>query len=580
MITYLQFYEQYPALTVSLFVLIAFLIFLGASLVYYKSRQISYENKVQTSINPTRIYVVDFGRDRSLFFDKKKFSQRSEQNVEAFFHQFESNAVPGIRAWLESLIKEDDVPLFYEADVNVAKLRSTFFSLLQVLKIDKENKIIYLESYLLRYLKPRNQINRRLEVKLKTYFHSYEKITPMFKKAHHRGRGVLMIVRFFKVQKRREDDMDLEKLLITKLKDHLTLFLNQHRVMFDIDDLHVGVFDAKSQDYKKTRIIANSIQQHLLSFMKINGIEGYSFSIGVAEAKIFANFEDIIEVARGAAFLAESRHQFVVYHDNLQPETGLSSDYVRAELDHFIKDKKMQLLFRPIVNVEKAEIEGFISYIEPYQSVFNNYQELTEFAIKSGRDKELFSVVTRKITSLFFNEVQNRNTKLFMPVQLSNRDSIIRSLTRMNHVDELNLVLMFESDDIENSINNVEEVKIILEEIKSTGFMISLTVKESELILPNTIYSLFDYYIADQEILKNTYKNERNRLYLLSALGKLLRYKKPIILTDLPTWTEIEYFVRAGVDYVSSDEISKKSQMLLPLEKKKINKITTLTRKR
>ncbi len=580
MITYIQFYEQYPALTVSLILSFIFLIFLGLSLFFYHKHDQQYNREVQTAINPTRIYVVDFGRDRSLFFDKRKFSKRSEKNIEGFFHQFESNAVDGIRNWLEALLRGEDVPLFYEADVNVAKLKSTFFSLLQVLKIDRERKIVYLESYLLRYLRPRHQINRRLDDKTRTYFHNLDKITPIFKKAHHKGRGILMIIRFFKLQKRREDDIDLEKLLITQLKDHLTLFLNQHRVMFDLDDLHVGVFDSKAQDYKKTRIIANSIQHQLLSFMKINGIEGYSFSIGVAEAKIFANLTDIIEVARGAAFLAESKNQFVVYHDNLQPETGLSSDYVRAELDHFIKDKKMQLLFRPIVSVEQAKIEGFISFIEPFQSVFNTYQELTEFAIRSGRDKELFSVVTRKITSLFYNEVPERDIKLFMPVQLINRDSIIRSLTRMNHVDVLKIVLMFDSDDIEESLTKIDEVKIVLEEIKSAGFEISLTLKDSELVLPNTIYEIFDFYFADQTILKNTYKNERNRLYLLAALGKLLRYKKPIILIDLPTWTDIEYFVRAGVDYISSDEISKKSQMLLPIEKKKANKIMNLTRKR
>lgn len=580
MITNISFYEQYPALMVALIVSATFLLLLGISLIIFKYKDIKYESAVKKSINPTRIYVVDFGRDRALFFDKRKFTRRRESNVEGFFHQFESNAVDGIRGWLERLLKEEDVPLFYEADVNVAKLKSTFFSLLQVLKVDKEKKIVYLESYLLRYLRPRNQINRKLEDKARTYFTSYEKVIPMFNRAHTRSRGVLMIVRFFKLQKRREDDMDLEKLLITQLKDYLTIYLHSNRVMFDLDELHVGVFDSKAHDYKKTRIIANSIQQHLLSFMHLNGIEGYSFSIGVAEAKIFPTLEDIIEVAKGAAFLAESRGQFIVYHDSLHPETGLSSDYVRTELDHFIKEKKMQILFRPIVGVEKGEIEGFIAYVEPFQSVFNTYQELIDFAIKSNRDKELFSVVTRKITALFYNEVQNKQTKLFMPVQLINRDSIIRSLSRMNHINELQVVLMFDSDDIEDSISDIEDVKLILEEIKDSGFKISLTLMSSELVLPNSIYSLFDFYFVDETILKNTYKNERNRLYLLAALGKLLRYKNPIILTDLPSWTEIEYFVRAGVNYVSSDEISKKSPMLLPIEKKKITKVTNLTRKR
>ncbi len=580
MLVNLEFFQRYPALTVSVIVVFFFLIFLLASLIHYHYKDKATKNKINAAINPTRIYVVDFGRDRSLFFDKRKFSRRIEGNVERFFHQFESNAVEGIRGWLESLVRGEEVPLFYEADVNVASLRSTFFSLLQVLKVDKERKIVYLESYLLRFLRPRHQINRHMEGKHRAYFRNYERVVPLYKRAHAKGRGIMMVIRFFKISKRQEGDMDLEKLLITKLKDYLTLFIHQYRVMFDIDDLHVGVFDSRAQDYKKTRIIANSIQHHLSSFMNINGIEGYSFSIGVSEAKSFPQFEDIIEVSRDAAFLAESKNQFIVYHDNSQPETGLSSDYVRAELDHFIKDKKMQLLFRPIVNVEKGAIAGYISYIEPYQSVFNSYQELTEYAIKSDRDKELFSVVSRKITSLYYNETPNQKHKLFMPVQIINRDSIIRSLARMNHVNELSIVLMFDSDDIEASLNKIEEVKTVLEDISHAGFKIALILQDTELTLPNVIYALFDYYLVDERLLKKTYKNERNRVYLLSALGKLLRYKRPIILSDMTNWSDIEYFVRAGVDYISSDEISKKSQMILPIEKKKAQKITNLIRKR
>ena len=358
------------------------------------------------------------------------------------------------------------------------------------------------------------------------------------------------------------------------------MFVNPQRVMFDIDDLHVGVLDSRAHDYKKTRIIANSIKHNLSSFMNLNGIDGYSFSIGVADAKSFANFEDIITVARDSSFLAESKNQFIFYHDNLQPETGLASDYFRSELDNFIKDKKMQLFFRPIVNVEKANITGYISFIQPHQSTFSTYQELTDYAIKSGREKELFSVVTRKVTSLFYNEVQNHDYHLFMPVQIINRDSIIRSLTRMNHINEIKLVLMFESDDIEASLTNIEEVRVVLEDIKKAGFEIGLTLQDTELILPNAIYALFDFYFVDEGLLKKSYKNERNRVYLLSALGKILRYKRPIILSDLITWSDIEYFVRAGVDYISSEEISKKSEMLLPIDKKKIQKITNLTRKR
>ena len=56
-----------------------------------------------------------------------------------------------------------------------------------------------------------------------------------------------------------------------------------------------------------------------------------------------------------------------------------------------------------------------------------------------------------------------------------------------------NLFLMFESDDIEASLTNIEEVRVVLEDIKKAGFEIGLTLQDTELILPNAIYALFDF---------------------------------------------------------------------------------------
>lgn len=580
MITNLEFYQEYPGLALSLLVTAALLVFLALSLLVYYFIDKRHRLNVKIAINPTRIYVVDFANDRSIYFDKRKFARRIEGSTDLFFHQFENSAVEGLRNWLENLLIDEDTPLFYEADVNVAKLKMTFFSLLQVLKIDRNRKIIYLESYLLKYLRPRHQINRKLDKHNRSYFRNYEKVAPIYRKARSKNRGILMMIRFFKIQKRQENDVDLEKLLSTQMKDYLMLFLSSSRVMFDYDEVSIGFFDSKAKDPKRLNLLANSIQHHLRSFMKLNGYEGYSFSIGVAEARLFASLEDIIDIAKGAAFLAESKNQLISFHDNLQPETGISSDYMRTELDNFIKEKKTQTTLRPIIFVEDTGIFGYLSYVEPKQSVFNSYRELTEYAIKAGREKEIFNVIVKRLTSLFSSQGYKADARLFIPAQLINRDSIIHSLKKISHVSEIALVLVFDSEDIESSLSRIEEVRQVLEEIKKTGFEIAIVLGSTELTLPNSIYGLIDHFIVDDNLLRKTYKNERNRLYLLSALGKLLRYNKPIILSDLQTWSDIEYFVRAGVNYVSSDQISEKSGQNPHIEKKKLQKISSLSRKR
>lgn len=582
MVTTVEITQQYPGLTLSVWVATGLLVFILISIIIYRFFDKKHLFKVKSSINPTRIYVVDYANDRSIFFDKSKFSRRIEGSKELFFHQFENNAVEGIRNWLENLLVDENTPLFFEADVNVAKLKSTFFSLLQVLKVDRTKKIIYLESYLFKNLRPAHQINKKLEKRNRYYFRSYEKVSPLYKKARARNRGILLMIRFFKIQNFKESNIDLEKLINIKLKDHLTLFLSPSRVMFDYDDLHVGFFDAKAKKINGTSQIANSIQQSLRSFMKLNGIEGYSFSIGAAEARLFPSFEVNIDVAKASAFIAETRKQLIIYHDSQQPEISLTSDYFRAELERFIKENKTSINFRPIVYVDDARITGYLSYVNPFQSAFSSYKEMLSYAIKSGRDRELFSVIVKRITSTFYNQGYdpNEDYHLFLPAQLINRETIIRDLKKISHVPELKLVFVFEATDIEGSIARVEEVKKTLEDIKKIDFEVAIILTNTELTISDQIYRLFDYFIVDDTLLKNTYQNERNRLYLLSALGKLLRYKKPIILSDLPTWSDIEYFIRAGIDYVSSNQISEKSSMFPKVEKKKLQKIKSLSRKK
>ena len=57
---------------------------------------------------------------------------------------------------------------------------------------------------------------------------------------------------------------------------------------------------------------------------------------------------------------------------------------------------------------------------------------------------------------------------------------------------------------------------------------------------------------------------------------QLLKFKKPIIATDLEGWQAIELIIKSGVNYISSEAVAASNDMLLPVDKKKMDKLVQM----
>ena len=68
-------------------------------------------------------------------------------------------------------------------------------------------------------------------------------------------------------------------------------------------------------------------------------------------------------------------------------------------------------------------------------------------------------------------------------------------------------------------------------------------------------------------------KNNRVRLSIHTLIEALLKYNQPIIATDLEGMQAVELIIKSGVSIVSSEAISPSNDMLLPVEKKKMQKL-------
>ena len=574
----IEFLQEHP---IFVGVLLSLIVLLSVLLLFYlitKKQDRKITTIMQESINTVRVFVVDFGNDRATYFNKRDFGKRQSGTLDIFFRQFELNAATEIEQWLENLLADKkNTPTWFEADVNIERKKATFFSLLQVIHIDREKEIIYLESHLLQYLTPKNQINKKMSLKAR-HPYSLEEFDHLFHRAKRKNRGLMMLIRFYKIHRRKESEPDIEKLLLTQLKDRVTLFLTTSRVLVEISNMEVAVFDLRSSDFQIARQIARSLREYLNRYIDINGISGYGFTIGVASASDFSESVDLIDTTREMAIAAEKNPEQIAYYDRLRPMINLDNTFFRKELDLVIKDKRLYVSFRPIVGARNGDIYGYFSYIEPSQSIFNNFNEIKEFALKTERERELFSVMSRNILTKFFNQRTSDKHYLFLNVLISDFQAISNSLSRMNHAHNIPLVLLFDEEDVSMSALSSDVTIEKLTKIKNYGFDLALTISDTELTMPAALYGTFDYFVVDEKNVKNIKKDQRKLNFLLSTLGKLLKYNKEIIVTDLPGWSEIEYMIRSGINLVSAEEIAKKNSMVIPIEKKKITKVNTFTK--
>lgn len=574
----IEFLQEYP---IFVGVLLSLIVLLSVLLLFYlitKKQDRKITTTMQESINTVRVFVVDFGNDRATYFNKRDFGKRQSGTLDIFFRQFELNAATEIEQWLENLLADKkNTPTWFEADVNIERKKATFFSLLQVIHINREKEIIYLESHLLQYLTPKNQINKKMSQKAR-HPYSLEEFDHLFHRAKRKNRGLLMLIRFYKIHRQKESEPDIEKLLLTQLKDRVTLFLTASRVLIEISNMEVAVFDLRSSDFQIARQIARSLREYLNRYIDINGISGYGFTIGVVSASDFGECVDLIDTTREMAIAAEKNPEQIAYYDRLRPMINLDNTFFRKELDLVIKDKRLYVSFRPIVDARSGNVYGYFSYIEPSQSIFNNFNEIKEFALKTERERELFSVMSRNILTKFFNQRTSDKHYLFLNVLISDFQAISNSLSRMNHADNIPLVLLFDEEDVSMSALSSDVTIEKLTKIKNYGFDLGLTISNTELTMPAALYGTFDYFVVDEKNVKNIKKDQRKLNFLLSTLGKLLKYNKEIIVTDLPGWSEIEYMVRSGINLVSAEEIAKKNSMVVPLEIKKITKVNSFTK--
>ena len=236
-------------------------------------------------------------------------------------------------------------------------------------------------------------------------------------------------------------------------------------------------------------------------------------------------------------------------------------------------------MFRPIIEIKSGQIIGYFEYVKAYDSPFSNFQEMSKYAARINKNIDLFANIAKHVIPKYASECRDYNASLFLSVSMVDINHISEVVGDISSCDKSKITFVFDEQEVNENSSNIELLGKALRDFKIEGYQIALLLNDKDLLLDDDIYNLFDYFVVGSAMLGTIRKNNHIRLSTYSLIESLIKYNKPIIATDLESWQAVELIIKSGIQYVSSEVISASNDMLLPIEKKKTEKVISMAEK-
>lgn len=534
-----------------------------------KHRERNYNTKIVDASNSLRVFVIDVKNDTVRFFNRSKLKNRRTSSMTEFYNQFPSNEREKLIEWIGNLIDpEKTAPNYLEISVFVQRNHRNYFSLLEVQKIDRERQLIYIESYLLKYMYASRKNNKTISNK----FTSEETFSHQL--SHTINKGFTFAFNFYN---KKIIGQPFPRYEFSQIKNILVKYIDLKRLMLEYDEHQIIVCDfrlnTKAQFMQLYTTLKNEIDKFLTISSSINDV---GFSTGVVANKYFpGEASKVIETCLNLSKLAQDDNEEIIYYEEGKKfGSDNDSQHYRTEVERIIQDKRLKYLYRPVYNKERQIIDGYQMFVETLDSFFDNVNELKNYAIRTEDDRELFATIARTGVTKFIQENPNPQYRLYFPITINEIDYVNRTLSHIAKIKETRIALVIEERDLAAMLEiQTEGFLDSIRSLKSKGFEVALAIDDNELTCAPTIYEAFDMFMLSVKGHINHKNASRSMPSFQRLIEKLLHYKKTIIATDIPTWEILELVIKFGIDIVSSEAISPMAENVLPLSNKTVDKI-------
>ena len=537
----------------------------------------AYEKKMEQESISTRIFAIDVKNNHVVFFNRSDMKNKREMDLTSFYFHFHQNDTEKVQQWIYSIVTNPKgADQYLEADVLVNRGKATYFSLLKLIKYDPKVGIIHIESHILKYITPTNFSSKKKGALVGVVKRSVMKGIIAKGKSL---RGFTFAIRFFYIRQKALSNEKIERYMMMTLKNEVYPFASDRhnpRQIIDDSGSEILLFDIHIQSKDEAMQLATSIAHSLKKSIGVNGYnDSVNFAIGVVEnAQFYQDFDMIVQKAQEACITAQQNGQDVFIYQKSRGPISQELNKFNDEVDRLLDKNNLRYLYRPIIDTSRSgSAFGYFEYVRAYGSPFSSFAEMSKYAARVGRNRELFATVAKTVIPKFASEKPNQNCRLFLSVSMMDIDNMSEILPQIPQSKDIRLVLVFDEQEVNENSSQLDLLNASLKKFRVLGYEIALLLQDKNLLLDPSVYTNFDYFVAGASMMGEIKKNNRVRLSIHTLIEQLMKFSQPIIATDLEGWPAVELIIKSGISIVSSEAISPSNDMLLPVEKKKIDKL-------
>ena len=566
--------------------IITFGVLIGVVILFFilaHKDEANFQKQVNYESTTTRIFVIDVKKNKFVQFNKSDIGHKTTDDLFTFYSSFHPNDIERVKNWIFQICTNPkEAPEYLEADVLTNKNKGICFSLLRLVDYKSEIGLIHLESHLLKYITPINAVKKKNDRKGPIGIVKRQTIMQTINRNKSLS-GFTYCIRFFYTKQKIISNDKIERYMIMNLKNAIYPYASNPKVprqIMDNGDSEVFLFDLRLSNKESAMQLATSISRSLKRQMEVNGFAGYiNFSIGLVEnGTFYQDYDAIEEKAREACISGQTNSKDIVLY---QRNIDSANEMVRynEQIEHILRDGVLRFLYRPIINVRTSQTIGYFEYVKAYDSPFSSFSEMSKYASRINKNLDLFAIVCKNVIPKFISERQDDSSSLFLSISMIDINNIADIITHIPNYRKANIILVLDEQELNENSENAELLIQALESLKSNGFELALSLKDKNLLLNDKVYFLFHYYVVGSAMMEEVKHNNRIRLSLYALLESLMKYNRPIIATDLEGWQAVELIIKSGINYISSDAVAPSNDMLLPVEKKKMEKVTAMADK-
>ena len=537
-------------------------------------------NKIPSTLSVT----IDTKNDKVYLFSKKKLTGVREISINDYLKLFKGKSKEKIEEMLNmvKLNMAEEIPQLIEVNsIHSFKNKKIYFSVVNINSINLNLGTIHITQYFYNNIPALYGVDLKRENKIKSMFNVPKNVIKnRIMNAGSKGAGFLF---HFDISTSYKNN-DITVLIYYALINILAKYVNQNRVLIKDKGSDLILLDFKASKRHKTYVVANLIKKEFDKVIEMNGVSNrIKFTIAITENKFYPrDMQKIFKALHQTSVEAINKNKDFLFYENQNREEYYYDQSYKSEVISIVENHSLKYQFMPIIGVKHFDAIGYFSKIIPVSNIFTEINEVKNHAYQSSYARELFSEISKHLLSKFVNEAGTAKDKVYLFYNLKHNEvGYANSLLGYIFASKrCNLVLSFNETDLLKHLDKNQDFIEPFRKLASKGYRLSLEVTLKTLELPDELYALFDYFIFDIKFFDENFDDiSHSSLTLKRSIEKILKYKKRVIVSSVNSWSEMELRIQENLKYLAGDYISPFNDMILPLNKKIIDKIKKIKKR-